>query len=330
MAKLTTKEEMRLLSKVGKLYYEEGLTQNEIVDRLQLSRAKISRLLQAARDRGVVQIMVISPPGIYPDLEMQIETRYQLKEAIVVEVTEPESSESVSRELGVAAANYLQRIIREDETLGVSWGTTLSHLAASLQPNNFPEAQVVQLLGGLGAPESEVHATDICRRMARMLGCRLTLMPSPGIVDRQEIKDIILSDSHVQKAFDSFRDLSTVFLGIGAPNDKSVMLTSGTILTQKDLRELLECGAVGDIALRFFDKFGQPVRSELDSRVIGIGLDQLCKVDRVVGVAGGGHKVEAILGALRGKLVNVLITDQVTARRLLEPFGGFNGARGKN
>ena len=330
MARLTTKEEMRLLSKVGKLYYEEGLTQNEIVDRLQLSRAKISRLLQAARDRGVVQIMVISPPGIYPDLEMQIETRYQLKEAIVVEVTEPESSESVSRELGVAAANYLQRVICEDETLGVSWGTTLSHLAASLQPNNFPEAQVVQLLGGLGAPEAEVHATDICRRMARMLGCRLTLMPSPGIVDRQEIKDIILSDSHVQKAFDSFKDLSTVFLGIGAPNDQSVMLRSGTILTQKDLQELLECGAVGDIALRFFDKFGQPVRSELDSRVIGIGLDQLCKVDRVVGVAGGAHKVEAILGALRGKLVNVLITDQVTARRLLEPFGGFNGDRGRN
>lgn len=317
MTRLTPTEEVRLLTKVSKMYYEENLTQDEIVARLRLSRSKVSRLLQQARDVGIIKITVISPPGLYPDLEKELESRYRLQEAIVIEAREPNVQHAVSRELGIAAAHYLLRTLQDDEVIGISWGTTLSHMVAALQPRRTPEAHVVQIIGGLGQPESEVHATDLCRRLAQLLHCKLTLLPAPGIVDHEQVKNALLSDSHVRRAFDLFSQITVAYVGIGAPTPDSVLMRDGTILTRQEVSKLIEKGVVGDIALRFFDTNGQPVNSEVDQRVIGISLEQLRKVRRVVGVAGGPEKVAVLRGALHGGLINVLITDHVTAKILL-------------
>jgi len=318
MSRLTPAEEMRLLTKVSKLYYEENLTQDEIVARLHLSRSKVSRLLQQARDVGIIKITVLSPPGLYPDLESELETRYHLQEAIVIEAREPESQQVVARELGAAAAHYLLRTLEDHDVIGISWGTTLSHMVAALQPRRVPDAHVVQIIGGLGKPEAEVHATDLCRRLAQLLQCKLTLLPAPGIVDHEQVKSAILSDSHVHRAFELFSQITVAYVGIGAPTPDSVLIRDGTILTWQEVNDLISKGAVGDIALRFFDEDGQPIASEVDQRVIGISLEQLRHVQRVVGVAGGPQKVAVLRGALRGRLINVLITDHVTAVRLLE------------
>lgn len=310
-------EDLRLLTKVSKLYYEENLTQDEIMERLQLSRSKVSRLLQRARERGIVKITVMSPPGLYPDLEAELENRYQLSEALVVEARDPQSQALVSRELGIAAANYLLRTLQDNDVIGISWGTTLSYMVAALQPRPTPGAHVVQIIGGLGPPESEVHATDLCRRLAQLLQCRLTLLPAPGIVDHVEVKEAILSDSHVRHAFSLFSQISVAYVGIGAPTPDSVIMRDGSILSWDMLDDLLKKGAVGDIALRFFDAWGHPIISEVDQRVIGITLKQLRQIKRVVGVAGGPQKIDVLRGALRGRLINVLITDHVTASQLV-------------
>jgi len=317
MARPKQEEDPRLLTKVSKLYYEEGLNQDEIMTRLQLSRSKVSRLLKRARDRGIVKITVVPPPGLFPDLEAELEERYHLKEAVVVEVRDPQSQPLVSRELGIAAANYLIRTLQDNDVIGVSWGTTLSHMVAALEPRPANGVHVVQIIGGLGPPESEVHATDLCRRLAQLLQCRLTLLPAPGIVDHVEAKEIILSDSHVRHCFELFSRITVAYVGVGAPTPDSVIMRDGSIITQEELDALLQKGAVGDIALRFFDAFGRPVLSELDERVIGISLEELRQIKRVVGVAGGPKKVEVLRGALRGGLINVLITDHVTAYQLV-------------
>ncbi|MCX8025911.1 MAG: sugar-binding transcriptional regulator [Thermanaerothrix sp.] len=310
-------EDLRLLTKVSKLYYEENLTQDEIMERLQLSRSKVSRLLQRARERGIVKITVMSPPGLFPDLEAELENRYRLSEAIVVEARDPQSQSLVSRELGIAAANYLLRTLQDNDVIGISWGTTLSYMVAALQPRPTPGAHVVQIIGGLGPPESEVHATDLCRRLAQLLQCRLTLLPAPGIVDHVEAKEAILSDSHVRHAFSLFSRINVAYVGIGAPTPDSVIMRDGSILSWDVLDDLLKRGAVGDIALRFFDAWGHPIISEVDQRVIGITLEQLRQIKRVVGVAGGPQKIEVLRGALRGRLINVLITDHATASQLV-------------
>ncbi|UCC65171.1 MAG: sugar-binding transcriptional regulator [Anaerolineae bacterium] len=312
------RKDLRLLSKVSRSYYEQGLNQQEIADRLRVSRSKVSRMLQQARDVGVVQITVLSPPSIYPDLEYRLESRFGLQEAIVVEVTAPASQEAVSREVGPAGADYLQRTLAAGDVIGVTWGSTLNAMVSALQPQVAHDVQVVQMLGGLGPPEAEVHATDLCRRMARALKGGLTLLPAPGIVDSQQVKEAILSDSHVQRAMDLIPQISVAYVGIGAPTPTSVVVRDGSIAGQAELDDLLNRGAVGDIALRFFDAEGRPIHSGLDARVIGITLEQLKGIDRAVGVAGGPEKAAAIRGALLGGLVNVLITDYATAARLLQ------------
>jgi DNA-binding transcriptional regulator LsrR (DeoR family) len=318
MVRLSPIEELRLLSKVSKLYYEEDLNQDAIMEKLQLSRAKVSRLLKEARDRGIVKISVSPPPEIHPDLEVKLENRYGLKEVIVVEVSNPGSKDVVARELGVAASNYVQRVLKDGDVLGISWGTTLNYMVSTMQSESMPNVQVVQVIGGLGPAESEAHATDICRRLARTLGCKLSLLPAPGIVKSVEIKNAFLMDGYVQKAMSTFANLTIAVLGIGAPTPNSVMMRDGEIITNEELGELLKRGVIGDIALRFFDAEGVPVKSDVDERVIGVSLEELSRVHRVVGVAGGAEKEPVIRAALSGKLVNVLITDHQTARRLLD------------
>lgn len=313
-----SRTDFRLLNKVSRLYYEQNLTQQAIAERLHLSRPKVSRLLRQAREEGIVQITVHPPPGIYSQLEEQLETQFGLDEAIVVEASEPNSQEAVSREIGIGAADYLQRTLRDGDTIGVAWGTTLSAMVNALQPNSASDVHVVQINGGLGPPEAEVHATYLCRRMSRVLNGNLTLLPAPGIVDSQEVKKAILSSRHVRSALELFPKINVAYVGIGAPTPTSVVMRDGSIMSQEELDDLLSKGAVGDITLHFFDKNGGPIHSDLDARVIGVTLDQLKQIERVVGVAGGPEKDAVIRGALVGGLVDVLITDHALATRLLE------------
>ncbi|NDJ78178.1 MAG: sugar-binding transcriptional regulator [Chloroflexi bacterium] len=318
MARKPTAVDLRLLSKVSKLYYEQKLTQQEIARRLHLSRPKVSRLLQRAQEAGLVQITVSSPMGGFADLEHQLEARFGLQEVVVVDVDHTTSRDMVARELGIAAADYLQRILQDGDIIGVTWGTTLHAMVNALRPYEAQDVHVVQLIGGLGAPEAEVHATTICRRIARLLNGKLTLIPAPGIVDSLATKQALLSDSHVQRAYERFAEITVAFVGIGVPTPESVVMRDGSIMREEQLDVVLAAGAVGDIGLRFFDANGQPIASALDDLVIGISLAQLQQIERVVGVAGGLEKQAAVCGALDSRLISVLITDHQLARVLVD------------
>jgi DNA-binding transcriptional regulator LsrR (DeoR family) len=315
MVKLSPIEEQRLLVKVSKMYYEEGLSQDDIILRLNLSRSKISRLLQQARDEGIVQITVNTPKHLFSELETRLEKLFGLYEAIVVETHAGDSQENIIRDLGIAAAGYLERSVGTTTTIGISWGSTLHGMVAALHSNRLPKTKVVQIIGGLGQPEAEVHATDLCHRLARSLGSQLTLLPAPGIVSTEQARDVLMADLFIQRAMSMFDHLDIAFVGIGTPTPESLL---GSILSSTEMETLRQNGAVGDIALRFFDIQGQPVQSEIDQRVIGITFAQLKRTRRVVGISGGVEKFQSVLGALRGKLINVLITDSINAEKLLQ------------
>jgi DNA-binding transcriptional regulator LsrR (DeoR family) len=180
--------------------------------------------------------------------------------------------------------------------------------------------KVVQILGGLGRPEAETHGTDLTRRIAEVFGCKPRLLPAPGIVSSKMVKDALMSDLQIADTLTLAAQADIALVGIGRPTPDSVVMQAGT-LTEIQFRQLQDCGAVGDIALRFFDINGQAVDHEICNRVMGLDLDQIKNIPRVIGAAGGEEKFEAIYAAVKGKLVNVLITDDKTAIRLLEEDG---------
>jgi DNA-binding transcriptional regulator LsrR (DeoR family) len=312
----TVTDRKKLLYKIAKAYYEDNLTQEEIGKLFGLSRIKVSRLLQQARDERIVQVTIIPPVESNVELERELAARYGLDEVIIVSPSSYDKT-VLTHELGSATADYLLRCLQGDEILSISWGTTLLSVIESLAAQNWPEMKIVQMLGGLGRPESENYGTDLVHRLALAFNAKPRLVPAPGIVNSKLVRDALLLDSQIASTLTLAAQADVALVGIGRPTPDSVVMQSG-ILTEAEFAELQACGAVGDIALRFFDASGQPIQHEICDRMIGLDLDQIRKIPRVIGAAGGEAKVEVIRAALQGKLINVLVTDERTTRNLLE------------
>jgi DNA-binding transcriptional regulator LsrR (DeoR family) len=314
-------DELRLMTKVARMYYEQHMRQTDIMERLNVSQSTISRLLKRAEKEGIIRITISVPSGTLPHLEESLEARYNLKEAIVVDCVDDD--EQIVTDLGAAAAFYLETTLRPAEVIGISsWSAALLSMVDSMHPSQRGAgARVVQILGGIGNPGAEVHATHLTRRLANIIGGSATLLPAPGVVGSGETRRVLLRDQFVAQAMDVIRTVSLALVGIGALEPSRLLAASGNVFAPSEIETLRKAGAVGDICIRFYDRVGRPVASVLNDRVIGMDLDQLRRVDRVVAVAGGSRKTAAIRGALEGKWVNVLITDRHTAERLLDAAG---------
>lgn len=311
-------EELRLLAKVAHLYHEQELSQSEIARRLYLSQATISRLLKRAIEEQIVRITVSLPPGVHADIEARLCSEFSLKEAIVVDSTS-RNDEDLHRDIGAAAAFYVINTLKKGEIVGLSsWSATLLAMVDAMHP--LPQglnAQVVQILGGVGHPDAEVHATRLTDRFARLVQGTANYLTTPGVVGSAEARTVLLKDPFVSESVSLFDQVTLALVGIGDIEPSKLLARSGNVFSEAELNTLREWNAVGDICLRFFDAAGTPVVTPLDERVISMTLQQLRQAERSVGIAGGVRKTAAIRGALRGQWINVLITDRGTAQRLL-------------
>jgi DNA-binding transcriptional regulator LsrR (DeoR family) len=309
--------ETRLITKVAMLYYEQKLTQTDIAKRLGISQVSVSRLLKRAEENQIVRTTVISPPGAFVELEDMLEKKFGLTQAIVAE-SHSETEESIQSAVGAAAAYFLMTTLSSAEVIGVSsWSASLLAMVNQMHPvRKIERCTVVQVLGGLGNPAAEAHANHLVTRLARLVNGEPFFLPAPGVVGATSSVNVLLKDPYVQKTVSLFDKLTIALVGIGSIEPSSLVASSGNVLSTKELQDIRGRGAVGDICLRFYDANGREVRDPAGNRVIGIGLDTLGHIPRAVGIAGGKRKYAAILGALRGKLINILITDQFTAKRL--------------
>ena len=311
-------DELRLMTRVARMYYEQGLRQPQIAEQLDLSQATISRLLKRAEQQQIVRITVNVPKGVYPELEEALQARYGLRAAIVADCVS-EDEEQILRDIGSAAAYYVETTIKPGEVVGISsWSATLLAMVDAMQP--LPASyhtEVVQILGGIGNLAAEVHATHLTRRLASLIRGEATLLPAPGVLGSVDARRIFLEDPFVRQAMAKFAEVTLALVGIGAVGPSRLLASSGNTFSPEELGQLQALGAVGDICLRFFDLHGNPVLTPLDGRVVSMTLEELRRVRRAVGIAGGQRKLPAIRGALRGRWINVLITDRFTAQRLL-------------
>jgi DNA-binding transcriptional regulator LsrR (DeoR family) len=318
-------DELRLITKVARLYYEHGLRQDDIVEKVGLSQSTVSRLLKRAQAERIVRISVTVPSGVHAELEERLQSVYGLNEAVVVDSDDGESTDlRVLRDIGAAAAFYVEAILKRGEVVGISsWSRALLAMMDSMpRMQHATNAQVIQILGGIGDPVKDAHASALTRQFADLVRGQPRFLPAPGVVHSAANRRFFLGDKFVRETMSLFPSVTLALVGIGAVGPSKALSSSGVVFSEQELSKARERGAVGDLCLRFFDRNGRPVSTPLDKWVIGMELDQLRKVNRRIGVAGGRGKVEAIRAALKGGWINGLITDRGTAGRLVSDKSG--------
>ena len=270
-------EQLRLMTKVARLYHEHGVRQPEIARRLHISQARVSRLLKQAEQEGIVRTTVVVPEGVQTGLEDALEEAYGLREAVVVESMDT-TDDGVIYDLGVAAAAYLELTLTGGDIVGMSsWSATLLAAVDAMRPLSRTGAErVVQLMGGAGNPSAEAHAARLTQRFADLTGAEPTFLLAPGIASSTEARDVLLKEPVVREAMAAMDD--------GHARPRRHRLTrafdrccraAATSSRTKERRVLGKRGAVGDICLRLIDADGKPVASDVDKRVIGMTLEQL-------------------------------------------------------
>ncbi|MET8210890.1 sugar-binding domain-containing protein [Streptomyces sp. NPDC005373] len=299
------------------MYHERGVRQPEIAAQLNMSQPRVSRLLKEAVDRGVVRTVVVSPEGVHAELEDALVERFGLRDAVVVEVEGP--GVDVVPALAAATASYLDATLTGGDTIGVSsWSATLLESVKVMRAKTPSVAQeVVQIVGGSGSPEVQLHATRLTSRLAELTGAQPVFAPSAALVGSRELHDLLSREPAMAETMNAWSRLTLALLGIGSLDPSPLLRRSGNAISADDQRQLRKLGAVGDVCARYFDANGIPVDAPFNDRIIGIEPDRLRAVDRRVGVAGGMGKVAAIRGAARGGWINILITDVEVARDLL-------------
>lgn len=237
--------ELRLLAKVARMYYQRNLTQREITKRLNVHQSTVSRLLKRAEREGIVRVSLTVPSGVHPELEETLQATYGLREAIVVDSIDDE--EQVVRDLGIAAAYYVETTLRPAEVIGISsYSAALLAMVDAMHPTTRARnARVVQILGGLGNPGAEVHATHLTRRLANLVAGTATLLPAPGVVGSVEARNILLNERYVRDAVGLFKDVTLALIGIGALEPSKLLAASGNVFSPQELETLRARGPWG-------------------------------------------------------------------------------------
>jgi DNA-binding transcriptional regulator LsrR (DeoR family) len=314
---VTDDDTRALLIRVAWLYYVDQLNQQEIADRLRLSRVKVTRLLQRAREENIVEVRIAHATMPCLATERRLVERFGLCDAVVVPA---DDGERLRQHLGQAAATYLERILRDGDVVGIGSGATLSEIPAFISCGPHPRCVVVELIGGLSRTERTINPYDCSWRLAEALGARSEHLYVPAMVENATIVEILLEDSETRAALERAARCDIAIVGLGQLY--SPIRASMDYVPRPALDRLAKAGAVGDILLRFFDAHGRPVPADFDDQVIGLTLAQVRQVPLVIGVAGGLEKTAVIAGALHGGLLDVIVCDQATATAVLEESDG--------
>jgi DNA-binding transcriptional regulator LsrR (DeoR family) len=316
-ARTPTDGEIRLITKVARMYHERGIRQVEIADTLHLSQARVSRLLKRATEVGIVRTVVAVAPGVHTDLEEALEQRYGLAEVVVVDVDG--NYQDITAALGSAGASYLEATLTGGERIGISsWSQTLLAVVDRLHPFRVAGAEsVIQLVGGLGAAAAQTEGNRLLSELARLIGATAIFVPAPGLVGHKTVRDSLLNDPAMDAVAAGWNRLTMALVGIGSLPPSPLLRASGNAVDPAEQDKLIAAGAVGDVCQRYFDAAGVHLHSDLDDRVTGIDADTLRRIPRRIGIAGGESKHAALRAALTGGWVNVLLTDTSSAEALL-------------
>lgn len=302
-----------LLERVARMYYVLGMNQQEIADQLEVGRSSVARFLNEAREEGIVQFHIRSrvDKSRNNQIEQQLQGIYKMRDVVVLK-----NNQSSINSFETLVVQYLNSILPFQGSIGLGWGKTLysvgqyMHLAESR-----PNLKVVQLSGSSGGKENVVPASRNIQTWAQAFDAQAYFLPAPAIVEKPENKDLFLQNESIRNVYEEIKKVDMAIVGIGHTKENSTILQANLVhgLTSEDL----ESHSVGDVIFHFFNEKGEFSFKELSDRVIGASTFDFMRIPIRIGIAYGDSKQQAIRGALTGGIVNILITDENTAKLLI-------------
>lgn len=340
---------MNLLSEVASMYYEHGMIQSEIAERMCISRSRISRLLDEARQEGIVSFQVKKIGHRSHELEEILKRQFRLREAIVVNDT-IENYDRIEREqsllqetqegsgfkpglttrksdhsaviLGSYAAEVFEKQIKPDMTIGMSWGRSVAQTVYHVNQQVNRGLKVVQVIGGAMSDASSVEQMQVVVEMIRKLRARGYFLQAPLFMDDLGVKRHLIHQPMINNTLKIAHQSDIILTGIGDMSMESFSFMWQNFAQNKVFDKLSEQKGVGFICGQCYDIKGQPIQSGFNEHVIGIGLPALRKIPTVIGIAGGLHKAKAVLGVLAGEYVDILVTDRECVLGILKLLKG--------
>lgn len=306
-----------ILAEVATLYYVDRLNQEQIARQVGRSVSTVSRLLAEAEAVGIVEVRVRHPTPVEPQLQTALAKRFGLRLARVLR-TAPDEPHRLLPQLGDLAARYLTTILTDGAVISVGWGNSLYEVVRAVRLGPHREIQVTQSLGSLGSRLPAIDNHLITRLLAERVDGTPHFLPAPMIVESEAVRDALLQDPQLRETLALARRSDVALLGIGLAEPEHAGMFHAGYIDEPTLESVRATGVVGDISVEFFDLYGRIHDVEVSKRVVGMRLADLRGICPVIAVAGGPVKAPAILGALRTGLIHVLVTDDETARRVLE------------
>ncbi len=304
-----------ILRMAATLYYVDGLGQTEVAKLVRVSQTKISRLLAAALERGIVRITVKEYHARHEKLEHQLCSRFGLKSAAVIKTARNAGAEAARQTVVHFGAPFVASIFPKTGIVAVGGGRSVAEVVQRFRRGENRRLTVVQAMGSIDSNLSHVDALELGRAMVKLWGGEFLTLSTPAFVSDRKTRDFFLASSQIKFVWQRLRQAEAAVVGVG-PLDLSVYVERG-VLGAADLAHLKGCGAVGEICGRFFDAKGRECASRWRDRVISIELDYLKKIPQVIGVAAGTERAPAVAGALHGGFLKSLLIDEALAQALL-------------
>lgn len=310
-----TRDEIQIMVQVARLYYENNLNQEDIAQRLCISRQKVSRLLIEGRAQGIIKISILDPEPADPNLAEALKARFGLREVVLASGDKLEG-EQLRSAIGLKGSEYLLNVIKDDQTIGIGWGRTLFEAINLLHDGGVRRINVIPVIGGLGDISPFFQVNELARRLAEAFSGTFSQLYAPAFLQDSKLLDNLIKTPEFSHVMDMWKHLDMAVIGIGHVGFQEISSMFFVDHIKPDtLAQLEEKGAVGDICGRFYNIDGEQVYPA--AGVLGIGLKTLSTVPEVIAIAGGVEKIKAVLGALRGGYISTLVTDSITARAIL-------------
>lgn len=317
--------EERFIIKVVEMHYKQGMSQQEIGKKLNVSRTTISRTLAQAKREGYVQIKINYPEGSAINLEEQLEKKFQLKEAVIASAQDDKERKE---EIAFYASDYLLRTLKNHMTVALTRGVTLQTMVEYLGKDvrlkflKTDDVNVVPLMAAtnisISAEKSYrmAYSNYLIEEVARIINGNSYQMLAPQYVTSPEAKEVFLKEESIKEVFDLAKKADIAVAGIGTLDHNSALINA-ELIPMEEFERLQKKGGTGEILSHVVDKDGNLIEDEFEQHLISLDLEDLKKIPIRVGVAYGMDKKDAILGVLRGGYINVLITDEDVAKYLI-------------